>query len=115
EKITVLSIMTRSMNQRSNTFQSLLGIFLQLMHTPQKVIETLERIGVSVSANAIHATMKSLSAQTHQHLQSLGCSLLAAYAYDNFDVDLKTYQHKIENSMESLQASHIWPDVLTAA
>ncbi|KAG2137189.1 hypothetical protein BD769DRAFT_1626747 [Suillus cothurnatus] len=95
--------MMRCTNQHSNTFQSLLGIFLQSTHTPQKVIETLERIGVSVSANAILAATKSLLAQTHQHLQSLGQSLLMAYAYNNFDVDLKTHQHKIENSMESLE------------
>ncbi|KAG1836731.1 hypothetical protein DFJ58DRAFT_719029 [Suillus subalutaceus] len=81
----------------------LLGMFLQSTHTPHKVIETLERIGVSVSANAIQAATKSLSVQTHQHLQSLGRSLLAAYAYDNFDVDLKTHQHTIENSTESLK------------
>jgi hypothetical protein len=98
-----MSIMMRSMNQRSNTLQSLLGMFLQLTHTPQKVIETLERMGILVSVNAIHAVTRSLSAQTHQHLQSLGWSLLASYAYYNFDVDLKTHQHKIENSMESLK------------
>ncbi|KAG0694157.1 hypothetical protein DFH29DRAFT_815625 [Suillus ampliporus] len=102
-KTTVLSIMMRSTNQRSNTLQSLLGMFLQSTHTPQKVIETLEWMGISVSVNAIHAATRSLSAQTHKHLRSLGQSLLASYAYDNFDVDLKMHQHKIENSMESLK------------
>ncbi|KAG1727549.1 uncharacterized protein EDB91DRAFT_1013231, partial [Suillus paluster] len=29
--------------------------------------------------------------------------LLATYAYDNFDVDLKTHEHKIESSTESLK------------
>jgi len=41
-KVTVLSIMMRSTNQRSNTLQSLMGMFLQSTHTLQKVIETLE-------------------------------------------------------------------------
>ncbi|KAG1760079.1 hypothetical protein EDD22DRAFT_848802 [Suillus occidentalis] len=68
-----------------------------------KVIETLEWMGISVSMNAIHAGTQSLAAQTHQHLQSLGQSLLVAYAYDNFDVDLKTHEHKIENSTETLK------------
>ncbi|KAG1766500.1 hypothetical protein EV702DRAFT_945987, partial [Suillus placidus] len=99
----VMSIMMRSTNQRSNTLQSLVGMFLQSMHTPQKVIETLERMGVSVSVNAIFAATCSLSAQTHCTLRSLGQSLLAAYAYDNFDVDLKTHEHKIKNSTESLK------------
>ncbi|KAG0695554.1 hypothetical protein DFH29DRAFT_814081 [Suillus ampliporus] len=99
KKITVLSIMMRSTNQHSNTLQSLLGMFLQSTHTPQKVIETLERIGILVSVNAIHAATQSLAVQTHQHLRSL----LVTYAYDNFDVDLKTHEHKIENSTESLK------------
>ncbi|KAG1889573.1 hypothetical protein F4604DRAFT_2016744 [Suillus subluteus] len=102
-KVMVLSIMMRSTNQRSNTLQSLMGMFLQSTHTPQKVIETLERMGVSVSVNAIFAATRSLSAQTHCTLRSLGQSLLAAYVYDNFDVDLKSHEHKIENSNESLK------------
>ncbi|KAG1862648.1 hypothetical protein F4604DRAFT_1929403 [Suillus subluteus] len=102
-KVTVLSIMMRSTNQRSNTLQSLMGMFLQSTHTLQKVIETLERMGVSVSVNAIFAATRSLSVQTHHTLRSLGQSLLAAYAYDNFDVDLKSHEHKIENSNESLK------------
>ncbi|KAG1720910.1 uncharacterized protein EDB91DRAFT_1240365 [Suillus paluster] len=92
-------IMIRSTNQCSNTLQSLLGMFLQSMHTLQKVIETLEQICISV----IHAATQSLAVQTHQHLRSLGQSLLTTYAYENFDVDLKTHEHKIENSMESLK------------
>jgi hypothetical protein len=98
------------MNQQSNTLRSLLGMFLQSTHTPQKVIETLEWMGILVSVNAIHAATHSLSVQTHQHLQSLGWSLLASYAYDNFDVDLKTHQHKIENSTESLK--HLTSDLM---
>ncbi|KAG2109462.1 hypothetical protein BD769DRAFT_1325446, partial [Suillus cothurnatus] len=102
-KVTVLSIMMRSTNQRSNTLQSLMGMFLQSTHTPQKVTETLKQMGVSVSVNAIFAATRSLSAQTYTTLCSLGQSLLTAYAYDNFDVDLKSHEHKIENSNESLK------------
>jgi len=60
-------------------------------------------MGVSVSVNAIFAATCSLSAQTYTMLCSLGQSLLAAYAYDNFDVDLKSHEHKIENSNKSLK------------
>jgi len=60
-------------------------------------------MGVSVSVNAIFTATHSLSAQTHCTLCSLGQSLLTAYAYDNFDVDLKYHEHKIENLNESLK------------
>ncbi|KAG2362337.1 hypothetical protein BDR07DRAFT_1256814, partial [Suillus spraguei] len=88
----------------SNTLQSLLGIFLQSTHTTESYQKTGIHGYISVCEwNAIHAATKLLLAQTHQHLQSLGQLLLALYGHDNFDVDLKTYQHKIEDSMESLK------------
>ncbi|KIK73180.1 hypothetical protein PAXRUDRAFT_179057, partial [Paxillus rubicundulus Ve08.2h10] len=52
-------------NRKSNGLQSLSGIFLQSTHTPQKVIETLARMGISVSVDAIHAAVRSLSAESH--------------------------------------------------
>ncbi|KAG1731026.1 hypothetical protein EDB19DRAFT_1912702 [Suillus lakei] len=74
----------------SNTLQSILGIFLQSTHTPQKVINTLSCIGISISTDLINAAICSLSAESQNTLQSIGKSLLASYTYDNFDVDLKS-------------------------
>ncbi|KAG2053893.1 hypothetical protein BDR06DRAFT_982577 [Suillus hirtellus] len=57
----------QSLNQNLNVLQSIVGIFLQSMHTPQKVIDILSRMGVTVlslSAEfhcAIHALVHTVS------------------------------------------------------
>ncbi|KAG1846521.1 hypothetical protein C8R48DRAFT_616294, partial [Suillus tomentosus] len=85
-----------------NALQSIFGIFLQSMHTPQRVIETLSRMGVSISVHAINAAITSLSAESRHAIQALGQTLLAAYAYDNFDVDLKKTVHTVGESEDML-------------
>ncbi|KAG1720701.1 hypothetical protein EDB19DRAFT_1835838 [Suillus lakei] len=42
------------------------------MHTPQRVIDTLSRMGVSMSVNAINAAVLSLSAESHHAIHALG-------------------------------------------
>ncbi|KAG1904411.1 uncharacterized protein F5891DRAFT_977266 [Suillus fuscotomentosus] len=41
KRVIILGILMQSTNRRSNALQSILGIFLQSTHTPQKVIDTL--------------------------------------------------------------------------
>ncbi|KAI5980653.1 hypothetical protein EDD15DRAFT_2392868 [Pisolithus albus] len=90
-------------NQKSNALQSLLGLFLQSAHTPYKVIDTLAHLGISVSTDTINLAIQSLSQESQNSLQRLGQSLLASYAYDNFDVDLKHDVPTVEKSNDSLK------------
>ncbi|KIJ09487.1 hypothetical protein PAXINDRAFT_17429 [Paxillus involutus ATCC 200175] len=76
----------QGINQKSNTLKSLLGFFLQSVHAPSKVIDTLAHLSISISADAINMA-----------------SLLASYAYDNFDVDLKSQVPTAEKSNDSLK------------
>ncbi|KIJ18410.1 hypothetical protein PAXINDRAFT_109793, partial [Paxillus involutus ATCC 200175] len=76
KKIVIISILTQSTNRKSNALQSIVGIFLQSTHTPQKVIEMLARMGISVSVDGINAAVRSLSAESHRAIQSLGRTLL---------------------------------------
>ncbi|KAI6115462.1 hypothetical protein EDD16DRAFT_1693351 [Pisolithus croceorrhizus] len=90
-------------NQKANTLQSLLGLFLQSVHTPYKVINTLARLGITISTNTINMAIQALSVESQTSLQHLGQSLLVSYAYDNFDMDLKSYIPTIEKSNDSLK------------
>ncbi|KAI5980763.1 hypothetical protein EDD15DRAFT_2381285 [Pisolithus albus] len=103
KKATILGILMQGMNQKANALQSVIGFFLQSSHTPQKVIETLSHIGISVSVETIAAAVRSLSAESQIQIQELGQSLLACYAYDNFDVDLKSHVPLAEKSMDTLK------------
>ena len=93
----------QSRNRKANALQSMLGVFFQSAHTPQKVIETLARIGISISPESINAAVRSLSIESANNLRTLGQSLLAAYAYNNFDVDLKSHVPTAEKTNDSLK------------
>ncbi|KIK17109.1 hypothetical protein PISMIDRAFT_15379 [Pisolithus microcarpus 441] len=91
------------MNQKANALQSILGILFQSAHTPQKVIDMLARIRISISTEMINGAIRSLLAELQNHLRTLGQSLLTSYAYDNFDVDLKPHVPTVEKSHDSLK------------
>ncbi|KAI5992438.1 hypothetical protein EDD15DRAFT_2168021, partial [Pisolithus albus] len=103
KKTIITSILMHGSNQKANALQSLLGLFLQSVHTPYKVIDTLAHLGISVSADTISMTTQALSVESQNSLRRLGQSLLASYAYDNFDVDLKSYIPTAEKSNDSLK------------
>ncbi|KAI6117851.1 hypothetical protein EDD16DRAFT_1692910 [Pisolithus croceorrhizus] len=97
------TILMHGSNQKANVLQSLLGLFLQSVHTPYKVIDTLAHLGITISADTINMAIQALSAESQNSLRRLGQSLLASYAYDNFDVDLKSYVPTAEKSNDSLK------------
>ena len=103
KKIIIISIIMQSINRKSNALQSILGLFLQSVHTPQKVVDTLTRVGISISTDMINAAVRSLSIESQASLRKLGQSLLASYAYDNFNIDLKSHTLIAEKSTDSLK------------
>ncbi|KAF8337750.1 hypothetical protein F5887DRAFT_1063039 [Amanita rubescens] len=99
----IISIMMHSTNRKANRFQSILGIFLHSVGTPQKVISALSRMGVCIGQTTIYDAINSLSDNAADGIRELGQTLLAAYAYDNFDVDLKHSVPVIEKSNQTLK------------
>lgn len=83
-------------NQKCNAFASLIGIFLHGHNVPEKVIKVLSRMGVCISQSVIHDAIKSLSKDAEKHIRSMGQTLLVGYAYDNFDVNLKSAKPTIQ-------------------
>ncbi|EGO22209.1 hypothetical protein SERLADRAFT_350394 [Serpula lacrymans var. lacrymans S7.9] len=103
KKVVILSIMMQSTNQKSDALQSVIGIFLQSSHSPEKVIDAMACIGVSISQSAIHSAIWSLLAESHRNICALGKTMLASYAYANFDVDLKSHQPVAKKSSDTLK------------
>jgi len=93
----------QSTNQKTNALESIIGIFLHSCGTPEKVIKTLTHMGVSILVNAVHQVIMSLSAESANTLRELGQTFLIAYAYDNFDVNLKTSVLTVEKSNVTLK------------
>jgi hypothetical protein len=86
-----------------NALQSIIAMFLQASKTPVRVINTLARIGISISTSSIDRMVDSLSSKSANKLRDLGQTLLACYAYDNFDVDLKTHVPTIDKPTDTLK------------
>ncbi|KAG0704806.1 hypothetical protein DFH29DRAFT_783663, partial [Suillus ampliporus] len=103
KKVMIFSIIMQTVNQKSKSFQSIFSIFLQSAHAPQKVIDTLSRMGICVSVDSINAAVVSLSKEAHCGISALGRTLLASYAYDNFEVDLKSTIHTVDKSEDTLK------------
>ncbi|KAF8226811.1 hypothetical protein L208DRAFT_1300200 [Tricholoma matsutake] len=103
KKVIILSIAVHSLNRNVNALQSIIAMFLQASKTPVQVINTLARIGISISTSSIDCMVDSLSSKSANKLQDLGQTLLACYAYDNFDVDLKTHVLTIDKLTDTLK------------
>jgi hypothetical protein len=93
----------QSTNQKANHLQGIIGIFLYSCCTPERVVNALARMGISISMNGILLAIKSLSSEAAHSLRALGQTLLASYAYDNVDMNLKTSMPVSENPFESLK------------
>ncbi|KAF8336105.1 hypothetical protein F5887DRAFT_1078965 [Amanita rubescens] len=98
KKTVIISIFMQSTSQKANPFQSVFGIFLHACRAPEKVIETLAHMGISISMTAIYDAIKSLSINARRALQDLGRTMSFAIAYDNVDVLLKTSVPTVEKT-----------------
>jgi hypothetical protein len=96
----VISILLQSANQKCNLLQSVFGLFLHSCNTPQKVIQALACMGVSVSVSvdAINKGVESLSAKARNTVRKFGQTKLTAYTYDNFDIDFKSNLPTVEKT-----------------
>ena len=95
-------MMMQSTNQKCNTLESVFGIFLHSTNTPEKVIQALAHMGISISVNAIHNAIHSLSKETFHTLCAMGKSLLVTYVYDNFNIDFITLVPTVEKACNTL-------------
>ncbi|KIO01850.1 hypothetical protein M404DRAFT_28360 [Pisolithus tinctorius Marx 270] len=100
--VLIISILMHSSNQKCNAFESVFGIFLHSCNTPERVINALAQMGVSISVSAINRAVQSLSRETVQTLRTMGQSLVVGYAYDNFDIDFKTRSPTIKKAVDTL-------------
>ena len=98
----MISIMLQGTNQKCNQLKAVFGIFLHSCNTPEKVIDALAHMGISISIDAIHDAIRSLSLETYETLRKMGQTLLVAYAYDNFDIDFKTHLPTVEKVHDTL-------------
>ena len=64
--------------------------------------EFLAHVGLSVSPSSINKAISSLSKESENQIRKIGQTLMASYAYDNLDIDLKHSVPTIEKGQETL-------------
>lgn len=87
----------QTLNQQCNALGAINGLFFHACVTPDKVIKALAHMGVSISPYTINNAVKSLSRQSVEAIAALGETLTSAFAYDNFELKLRTVTPTVEN------------------
>ncbi|KAI0684930.1 hypothetical protein BC835DRAFT_1421798 [Cytidiella melzeri] len=103
KKVIVSSIIMQGRNQKSNWLQSMCGIFLHAIHTPQKLVDSLAHMGISIAQPTIYRSLDSLGKHILVDARRLAATLVAAYAYDNLDIEFKPSVPTIERTGETLK------------
>lgn len=101
--VVIVSIMMQSTNQKCNALQSLIGIFLHSEDTSERVIKAFTHFGISIGPSSIHRGINSLSARTEDGIQELARTLLASWAFDNFDINFPTSTPTVEGIFDTLE------------
>lgn len=93
--------MMQSKNLPCNALQTMVGLFLHSCNTPEKVVETLLHIGLTISPTSINNVVLSTSTQSFQKIKAQ-FKLPTAQGFDNLDVQLKTEQPMVEGRTKLL-------------
>lgn len=88
----------RSTNQRCNALASVIGIFLHSCNAPERVVELLSSVGLSISPTGINDSITALSKEARSFRIALGRTLTAAFGFDNFDVYFTSSVPTLENA-----------------
>ncbi|KAI0698468.1 hypothetical protein BC835DRAFT_1304794 [Cytidiella melzeri] len=103
KKVLLSSILMQGRNQKANWLQSMCGIFLHAMHAPQKLVDSLAHMGISISQSTIHNSLHSLGINIISDAKQVGQTLSAAYAYDNLDIEFKSSVPTVEKPGDMLK------------
>lgn len=80
------------------------GFFFHSKNVPEKVIQVLNRFGISDSAQSISNAVNSLSQKSTDRIFRAGRTLLCSVAYDNFDFNSTTSSPTLERDKAFLHA-----------
>ncbi|KAI0085494.1 hypothetical protein BDY19DRAFT_996633 [Irpex rosettiformis] len=99
----VMSILMFSTNQKCNALATAMGMFFHSTNTPELVIEVFAHAGLSVSTTTIHNMITALSKSSNEELRKLATTKTLAFAYDNFNMDFKSWSSTIEKPGDTLK------------
>ncbi|KAJ3768795.1 hypothetical protein FB446DRAFT_609395, partial [Lentinula raphanica] len=93
KRVLIISVIGHSTNQRFNSLQSIMGLFLESKQTPEIIVELAAHMGISVSTGSLYNMVNSLNKQAKIRLKNIPKS---NKIYDNVDVDFHKGQPTAE-------------------
>ncbi|KAH9169084.1 hypothetical protein EDB89DRAFT_1854912, partial [Lactarius sanguifluus] len=99
------SIILKSTNKNCDHLQSVMGIFVHSANVPQRVIEVLAHVGLSISIKSIQRAVKSMSNDSAHRIKESLRTLKVAIAYDNFDINFKTSEPTLTHQSSFVSAT----------
>ncbi|KAI0683241.1 hypothetical protein BC835DRAFT_1238166, partial [Cytidiella melzeri] len=102
-RVVVTSILTFSTNQQCNALAAVMGMFFHSTSTPELVVEVFAHAGLSLSLTTVHKMVNSLSKSANNELRERAKTKILAFAYDNFDMDFKSWSPTIDNPRDTLK------------
>ncbi|KAI0688587.1 hypothetical protein BC835DRAFT_1284353 [Cytidiella melzeri] len=102
-QVVITSVLMFSTNQKCNALAAAMGMFFHSTSTPELVVEVFSHAGLSISITTIHKMVSSLSKSASDELRKLAKAKTLGFAYDNFDMDFKSWSATIENSGDTLK------------
>ena len=83
----MITTIARINNRTCNLFATHFGLFLHASGVPQRVVNALSQIGLSISQKSIHRTINSLSVESSENIRKAAQSLQYMMVYDNLVLD----------------------------
>ncbi|KAJ3963306.1 hypothetical protein EV361DRAFT_786542, partial [Lentinula raphanica] len=71
KRVLILSIIGHSTNQHFNSFQSIVGLFLESKQAPEIILELTAHMGVSISICSLRNMVNSLNKQAKIRLKNI--------------------------------------------
>lgn len=105
-----MSVLMFSTSQKCNALATVMGMFFHSTNTPELVVEVFAHAGLSISTTSINNMITALSKMSANDVRKLALTTLFALAYDNFDMDFKSWSATIEKPGDTLKHSGLSRD-----
>ncbi|KAJ2911518.1 hypothetical protein MD484_g8897, partial [Candolleomyces efflorescens] len=107
--VVIISILLYVRNRGSNAFPLILGIFLASTGTSRRVIDTFNRIGLSIGYDAIQSSLLGLSndAKVRAHEFIATSNQLWGVVYDNINFTLRPSSQRLDSATRQINATTV--------
>ncbi|KAG8764118.1 hypothetical protein FRC12_008256 [Ceratobasidium sp. 428] len=95
--IAMFNICMNNSNMRCNALQALIGLFMHSSNVPEKVVELLAHMGLSVTPSSMNRMIEHMSKEAEKTLKKQLPTLLVGLGYDNLEIWFDTEQPTATN------------------